>query len=227
MGLFDDDHQNEDIPVQLLDLCEKSGYDITQSNGQRIYFIPSSWKMSTPPKGSEVFIGHLPKQILEYDIIPLFEKIGKLYNFRLMLDFYGCSRGYAFATYFNPDDAQRAVEALNGYQIHENAFIGVYKSVDNCRLFIGNIPFEKTKYEVFEMVKEYCVGVTDVIMFFDQDDPRMNRGFAFVEFENHRLAAVARRQFTPHNLKVWGRSLHIDWAEPLPEVNPVEMATVS
>jgi len=38
---------------------------------------------------------------MEDEIIPIFEKIGKLYLFRLMMDFSGTNRGYAFATYTN------------------------------------------------------------------------------------------------------------------------------
>nr|CAH7725393.1 unnamed protein product [Callosobruchus chinensis] len=55
----------------------------------------------------------------------------------------------------------------------------------------------------------------------------MNRGFAFVEFESHRAAAMARRQFNPENLIGWGKRLFVDWADPLPEVEPAVMAKVT
>lgn len=215
----------DDLPVKLIELCKKTGYEITQSNGQRIYTIPNAWQIS-PPKGCEIFIGRLPKNLYENHIIPLFERIGKLYNFRLMLDFSGKTRGYAFATYFRVEHANESVERLNGYEIRPSSFIGVYKSVDNCRLFIGNLPVDKTKEDLLEMLQSYCDGVVDVIMYPSYADPRLNRGFAFAEFENHRLAAMARRQFSPHNLNAWGKRLFVDWAEPIPEVDPWEMATV-
>lgn len=219
--------ENQGLPEQLIAFCRKTGYEITQANGQRIYSIPDTWSLTPPPKGCEVFVGRLPKNLYEHQIVPIFEKIGKLYNFRLMLDFSGKTRGYGFATYFNIDDARKAVETLNGYQIRPRSFIGVYKSVDNCRLFIGNIPFDKTKDDVFNMLQSYCDGVVDVIVYSHYDNPEWNRGFAFIEFENHRLAAMARRQFTPSNLSAWGKRLFVDWAEPIPEVDPNEMSQVS
>lgn len=219
--------EDEDFSQKLFDLCEKSGYEITQSNGQRVYSAPSSWKVSSPPKGCEIFIGRLPKNLFEYEIVPLLETFGKLFNFRLMLDFHGKTRGYAFATYFKPEDAKRAVRMLNGFQIRKKISIGVHISVDNRRLFVGNIPMDKTKKDVLKMLQRNCDGVVDVILYRNHYNPELNRGFSFVEFENHRLAAMARRRFTPQNLIAWGRPLQVDWAEPLPDVDPMEMATVS
>lgn len=219
--------ENQGLPEQLIAFCKKTGYEITQANGQRIYSIPDTWTVVAPPKGCEIFIGRLPKNLYEHQIVPLFEKIGKLYNFRLMLDFTGKTRGYGFATYFKVEHAHKAVETLNGFEIRPRSFIGVYKSVDNCRLFIGNIPLDKTKDDVFNMLQSYCDGVIDVIMYCNYNNPEWNRGFAFVEFENHRLAAMARRQFTPSNLSAWGKRLYVDWAEPIPDVDPREMSRVS
>lgn len=212
---------------KLAAYCQKTGYEIKQVNGQRIYSVSDSQKIPLPPKGTEIFIGHLPKKIYEYDIIPLLEKFGRLYNFRLMLDFFGNTRGYAFATYFNSEEASRAIQFLNGYEIRPNFHIGVYRSVDNCRLFVGNLPVEKTKEEIFNMLSTNCEGIRDIIWYPNKANGSFNRGFVFAEFENHRLAAMARRQFTPNNILAWGKRLHVDWAEPIPEVDPLVMAKVS
>lgn len=219
--------KNDNSAEKLTSFCRKTGYEITQENGQRIYSIPSSWKIPSPPKGTEIFIGRLPKNLYEYDIVPILEKVGRLYNFRLMLDFFGRTRGYAFATYLKMKDAQKAVQVLNGYEIRPNIHIGIYKSVDNCRLFIGNIPLEKTKEEIFNMLQSLCEGIVDVILYGNHNNTGLNRGFVFAEFESHRLAAMARRQFTPHNLFAWGKRLLVDWAEPIPEVDPNVMSKVS
>lgn len=206
--------------------CRRTGYEITQSNGQRICSLQTSLNILVPAKGSEIFIGRLPKDLYEFDLIPVFQKIGTLYNFRVMLDFVGKTRGYAFATYLKTEDANRAVELLNNYEIRPNVYIAVYKSIDNRRLFIGNIPPEKTREEILDMLESYCEGLVDVIVYSNPKDSRLNKGFVFAEFENHRLAVMARRQLTPHNLIAWGRVLHVDWAEPVPEVDPQVMAKV-
>lgn len=40
-------------------------------------------------------------------------------------------------------------------------------------------------------------GVQDVIMCLSSTDKSRNRGFAFVEYESHKAAAMARRKLIP------------------------------
>lgn len=40
-------------------------------------------------------------------------------------------------------------------------------------------------------------GVRDVIMYPSSTDKSRNRGFAFVEYESHKAAAMARRKLIP------------------------------
>jgi len=60
-------------------------------------------------------------------------------------------------------------------------------------------------------------GVRDVIIYADVRDKARNRGFAFVEFESHRDAAMARRRLIASGVQLWGLPLAVDWAEPEPE----------
>ncbi len=50
--------------------------------------------------------------------------------------------------------AQRAIQMLDNYEIRPGKFIGVCVSLDNCRLFIGSIPKDKTKDEIMEEMKK-------------------------------------------------------------------------
>ena len=43
--------------------------------------------------GSEVFIGKLPRDLFEPEVIPVCEKVGKIYELRMMMDFSGTNRG--------------------------------------------------------------------------------------------------------------------------------------
>ena len=49
-------------------------------------------------------------------------------------------------------------------------------------------------------------------------DKTKNRGFAFVEFENHKKAAVARKKLMSSKIQLWGHTIAVDWAEPEREV---------
>lgn len=75
--------------------------------------------------------------------------------------------------------------------------LGVCASVDNCRLFVGGIPKTKKREEILSEMKKVTEGVVDVIVYPSAADKTKNRGFAFVEYESHRAAAMARRRLLP------------------------------
>ena len=53
-------------------------YTHVQRNGQRIYGgPPPDWKGSYPAKGSEIFVGKVPHDIFEDEIVPIFEQVNK------------------------------------------------------------------------------------------------------------------------------------------------------
>ncbi|XP_063531872.1 probable RNA-binding protein 46 isoform X2 [Cydia strobilella] len=211
--------QDKLITYKLLELREKTGYDIVQENGQRKFGPPPGWRGPPPPKGCEVFVGKLPRQIFEDELVPIFSRLGKIYEMRLMMDFSGSNRGYAFVTYTRREDAAAAIRELNGYEIRPSRYIGVVKSVDNCRLFLGGIPQTKTKEEVNEELSKKVTGIVDVILYKNCFDRKKNRGFAFVEFSSHRAAAMARRALVPGCVKLWDQDVMLDWAEPEPDID--------
>ncbi|CAG7786498.1 unnamed protein product [Allacma fusca] len=206
------------IMEKLRKFGEDNGMPISQENGQRCYGPPVDWTGPPPPKGSEVFVGKLPRDIYEPDLVPLFERIGRIYEIRLMMDFSGTNRGYCFVQYTNPEDAQRAIRELNDYEISKGRKIGVLKSVDNCRLFIGGLPKEKTESEILQEISSVTDGVRKVIAYPSAQDKTKNRGFAFVEYDSHKTAAMARRKMIPGKVTLWGQDVCVDWAEPEPEV---------
>ncbi|PWA28132.1 hypothetical protein CCH79_00018270 [Gambusia affinis] len=219
--------------MALLALMEKTGYNMVQENGQRKYGgPPPGWEGPAPPRGCEVFVGKIPRDMFEDELVPLFEKAGKIYEFRLMMEFSGENRGYAFVMYTNrwrsvtAEAAQRAIQMLDNCEVRPGKFIGVCVSLDNCRLFIGSIPKDKKKEEIMEEMKKVTDGVVDVIVYPSSMDKSRNRGFAFVEYESHKAAAMARRTLIPGTFQLWGHSIQVDWAEPEKDVDEEVMQRV-
>lgn len=210
----------------LLALVEKTGYAMIQENGQRKFGPPPNWMGQTPPRGTEIFVGKIPRDCYEDELVPVFERAGQLYELRLMMDFSGSNRGYCFVQYCNRDDAKRAVRDLNNYEIRKGRFLGVCLSVDNCRLFVGGIPRNKQREEILEEMKNVTEGVVDVIVYPSATDKTKNRGFAFVEYDSHRAAAMARRKLIPGKIQLWGHQIAVDWAEPEQEVDEDIMSKV-
>ncbi|KAM6960257.1 putative RNA-binding protein 46 [Tautogolabrus adspersus] len=213
--------------MALLDLMEKTGYDMVQENGQRKFGgPPPGWEGPAPPRGCEVFVGKILRDMYEDELVPLFERAGRIYEFRLMMEFSGENRGYAFVMYTNREAAQRAIQMLDNYEIRPGKFIGVCVSLDNCRLFIGSIPKDKRKDEIMDEMKKVTDGVVDVIVYPSSTDKSRNRGFAFVEYESHKAAAMARRKLIPGTFQLWGHSIQVDWAEPEKDVDEEVMQRV-
>ncbi|KAJ1061240.1 hypothetical protein K5549_012263 [Capra hircus] len=166
----------------LLALMERTGYSMVQENGQRKYGgPPPGWEGPHPQRGCEVFVGKIPRDVYEDELVPVFEAVGLL---------------------------------------------GVCCSVDNCRLFIGGIPKMKKREEILEEIAKVTEGVLDVIVYASAADKMKNRGFAFVEYESHRAAAMARRKLMPGRIQLWGHQIAVDWAEPEIDVDEDVMETV-
>ncbi|XP_006630436.1 APOBEC1 complementation factor isoform X1 [Lepisosteus oculatus] len=211
----------------LRSLIQRTGYNLVQENGQRKYGgPPPDWDGRPPERGSEIFVGKLPRDLFEDELVPLCEKFGKIYEVRMMMDFNGNNRGYAFVTFSNKQEAKNAMKQLNNYEIRNGRLLGVCASVDNCRLFVGGIPKTKKRDEILAEMRKVTDGVVDVIVYPSAADKTKNRGFAFVEYESHRAAAMARRKLLPGRIQLWGHAIAVDWAEPEVEVDEDTMATV-
>ena len=65
-----------------------------------------------------VFIGNIPFEITEEQLIDIFKEVGPVHSFRLMFDREtGRSRGYAFCEYADSETAASAIRNLSGYEI--------------------------------------------------------------------------------------------------------------
>lgn len=220
------DKLSDKVVEDLAKLLERTGMGVSQENGQRRLGPPRDHNGDPPPKGSEVFVGKLPRDCFEPELVETFEKVGKIYEIRLMMDFNGANRGFCFIQFYTAEAAQRAIKELNNFEIRKGRFIGVVKSVDNCRLFVGGIPTDKSEQDILEEISKVTDGVVRVIMYPSAADKTKNRGFSFVEYSSHKVAAVARRKMIPGKILMWGVEVAVDWAEPEPDVDSEVMSKV-
>ncbi|XP_011823002.1 heterogeneous nuclear ribonucleoprotein Q isoform X2 [Papio anubis] len=175
----------------------------------------------------KIFVGKIPRDLFEDELVPLFEKAGPIWDLRLMMDpLTGLNRGYAFVTFCTKEAAQEAVKLYNNHEIRSGKHIGVCISVANNRLFVGSIPKSKTKEQILEEFSKVTEGLTDVILYHQPDDKKKNRGFCFLEYEDHKTAAQARRRLMSGKVKVWGNVGTVEWADPIEDPDPEVMAKV-
>lgn len=175
-----------------------------------------------------MFVGKIPRDCFEDEIIPLLEECGQVYDFRLMMDpESGLNRGFGFCTFASKAEVQNAVKKLDNKEIRPGRKLGVCVSVANNRLFVGSIPKNKTKDEIFEEFSRVTSDVTDVIVYLSSENKGKNRGFAFIEYESHKAAALAKRRLQSGKIHVWGMTLaKVEWADPQEEPDEEVMAKV-
>jgi len=220
--------RNELNDRMQLELTKRTGYKIVQRNGQRIYGgPPPNWQGLPPVKGTEIFVGKVPREMCEWELVPIFEKCGLIYELRLMMDFSGSNRGYLFVRYSKCEEAKRAIRDLNNYEIRPGKFIGVIPSVDNRKLWISGLPKNRSADEIQDEMSKLTDGVTAVCIYSSYSDKSKTRGYAFVEYLTHRHAALARRKLVPGRNYLFEQEIErVDWAEPEHEVDPDIMARV-
>uniref|UniRef100_A0A452FYT5 Synaptotagmin binding cytoplasmic RNA interacting protein n=2 Tax=Boreoeutheria TaxID=1437010 RepID=A0A452FYT5_CAPHI len=212
-------------------LLERTGYTLDVTTGQRKYGGPppdSVYSGQQPSVGTEIFVGKIPRDLFEDELVPLFEKAGPIWDLRLMMDpLTGLNRGYAFVTFCTKEaDILSIFKTYNNHEIRSGKHIGVCISVANNRLFVGSIPKSKTKEQILEEFSKVTEGLTDVILYHQPDDKKKNRGFCFLEYEDHKTAAQARRRLMSGKVKVWGNVGTVEWADPIEDPDPEVMAKV-
>ncbi|TWW68482.1 Heterogeneous nuclear ribonucleoprotein Q [Takifugu flavidus] len=223
-------------------LLDRTEYTLDVTTGQRKYGGPppdSVYTGSQPPVGTEIFVGKIPRDLFEDELVPLFEKAGPIWDLRLMMDpLSGLNRGYAFVTFCSKEAAQEAVKLVRTpartgknviimrFVLESRLQIGVCISVANNRLFVGSIPKSKTKEQIVEEFSKVTEGLSDVILYLQPQDKSKNRGFCFLEYEDHKTAAQARRRLMSGKVKVWGNMVTVEWADPMEDPDPEVMAKV-
>jgi len=139
----------------------------------------------------------------------------------------GLNRGFCFTTFVDRTGASEAVKQLDNHEIRKGKHLKCNISVANLRLFVGNIPKSKTKDEIVEEFEKYTDGLTDVIIYSSPDDTKKkNRGFAFLEYDTHKNASLAKRKLSTGRIKVWGCDIIVDWADPIEEPDEETMGKV-
>jgi len=215
--------------AKLKEILDRTGYPLDVTTGQRKYGgPPPGWDGSQPGAGHEVFCGKIPKEVFEDELIPLFEKCGTIWDLRLMMDpMTGLNRGFCFTTFTDISGAKEAVSQLDNYEISSGKHLKVNISVANLRLFVGNIPKSKTQQEIQEEFEKYTEGLQEVIIYSSPDDSKKkNRGFAFLEYDSHKSASLAKRKLSSGRVKAWGGDIIVDWADPIEEPDDETMAKV-
>ncbi|KAF5900746.1 dead end protein 1, partial [Clarias magur] len=171
---------------------QETNTTIKQINGQRKYGgPPPGWKGPAPGLGCEVFISQIPRDVYEDRLIPLFQSVAPLYEFRLMMNFSGQNRGFAYAKYGDAASAAAAIHALHLYPLQSGVKLAVRRSTEKRQLCLSSLPPTMERNELLMVLQQIADGVEDVTI--RTARPNEKDVIALVYYSSHYAASMAKK----------------------------------
>ncbi|GLT93477.1 hypothetical protein SLE2022_112690 [Rubroshorea leprosula] len=180
-------------------------------------FVKKSDRMLPSPdaKYTNLYVKNLDPDITEENLRERFSEFGKIASLVMAKDDNGASRGCGFINFDSPDDARRAMEAMNGLQLGSKILyvaraqkkaereqilrhqfeekqkeqILKYKG---SNVYVKNIDYDVTDEELREHFSQ-CGTVTSAKLM--RDDKGISKGFGFVCFSSPEEATKAVHMF--------------------------------
>ncbi|NXY54206.1 DND1 protein, partial [Callaeas wilsoni] len=174
--------------------------------------VPAGWVGGPPPAGTEVYIARLPQDVYENTLIPLFESVGKLYEFRLMMTFSGLNRGFAYARYASPKDARNAIATFHGFQVREGCAIVVCRSTQKRELVVRGLAASVSQQELEAMLQTVTEGILSVTL--HANPCQREAKLAVLKYRSHEAAALAKKALMEGNLRITEAGMRVDWLDP-------------
>ncbi|XP_055843460.1 uncharacterized protein LOC129910207 [Episyrphus balteatus] len=187
-------------------------YSLIQTNGRKVYGPPDDWVGPAPSSACELYIRRIPKTTSEHKILEPFLRFGKIYQFRVPIDFVQGIRGYAYVRYTTEEDACCAMEVLNHHFIEQGKTFDIVNSCEKCRLFVSNIPKHLTEEEIESELKTIFPAMQRIHSKGEVRGKDQNQGYVFVNFATHNDALEAKKRTCPGIIRLWGNDLKVVWA---------------
>ena len=95
--ILGDYHQHQHI-----DSGDGGQFEQHRGHGQRVVGgPPEGWQGAAPGRGCEVYVTRIPRDCFEAELLPVFSRVGPIYEHRLMMEQNGLNRGYAYVKFTN------------------------------------------------------------------------------------------------------------------------------
>ncbi|KAK0133769.1 Dead end protein 1 [Merluccius polli] len=196
--------------LQALEKWQKENkIKLAQVNGQRKYGgPPDEWEGPTPGVGCEVFISQFPRETYEDRLIPLFSGVGPLWEFRLMMNFSGQNRGFAYAKYGTRAMATDAISRLHGYELEPGVYLVVRHSTEKRQLCVGELPASTQWAELLQVLMNLTEGVEGLSL---KSGPDIKGVSALVIYVSHHAASMAKKDLGEGFKKLFSLRVSIKW----------------
>ncbi|XP_062115151.1 polyadenylate-binding protein 7 [Humulus lupulus] len=182
-------------------------------------------------KFTNVYVKNLDSSVNEELLREKFSEFGNINSLAIAKNESGMPRGFGFVSYDNPDDAKRAVEAMNGSELGSQVlYVGrAQKMVErkqilrheyeekrkelimkykNSNVYVKNIDDDVTEEELKEHFSQ-CGTITSGTLM--MDDKGVSKGFGFVCFSTPEEAYKAVNTF--HGVMFHRKPLYVSIAQ--------------
>jgi len=143
---------------------------------------------------TNLIINYLPPTMSEGTLATLFSPYGLLERCKIVVDLQTLrSRGYGFVKYDNSVSAERALTALNGYELNGKKLKVAFarpqcKAITNANLYITNVPPHYNDNNLRKLFQDYG-KIVECRVLMDQNG--QSRGVGFVRMDTHHNAIQA------------------------------------
>nr|CAI5836223.1 unnamed protein product [Callosobruchus analis] len=147
------------------------------------------------PDKTKLIVNYIPQFATEDDLAQIFTPIGRVESIKIMRDYKtGYSFGFGFVKYTTPEEAAKAIEALNGFTFRNKRLKVSYSrppgaDMKDSNLYITNLPKDVTEEDIDNLFKHYGEIVQRTVL--KDKITGMPRGVAFVRYSRGEEAQAA------------------------------------
>lgn len=144
---------------------------------------------------TNLIVNYLPQTMTEKDLYAMFMTIGPIESCRVMKDFKtGYSYGFGFVNFTREEDAARAIDTFNGYQLRNKRLKVSYarpsgEEIKDTNLYVTNLPRAITEEQLETIFGKYGRIVQKHIL--RDKSNGTPRGVAFVRYDKREEAQEA------------------------------------
>ena len=175
----------------------------------RIMWDEKDFLQKNKDNKNNLYVKGIPKNKSSREIYEYFFKFGDMFSVKVNEDEKGNSNGTAFVTYYNQEDAKKAIEETNGKKIwdsdmevqyQKNNDKVHYNNNENLKINISNLPDNYQEQDIIKLCEEF--GKIHICNVKQGDKGK----YAIVKFTTEQEAKKAMEQL--NNKEIGDKKLH-------------------
>lgn len=149
----------------------------------------SSQTGSMEDSKTNLIVNYLPQTMTQEEIRSLFSSIGEVESCKLIRDkVTGQSLGYGFVNYVRPEDAEKAINTLNGLRLQNKTIKVSYarpssEAIKGANLYVSGLPKSMTQQDLENLFAPYGRIITSRILCDNITGVGLSKGVGFIRFD--------------------------------------------